>query len=76
MNEVLSYKELILKQDELTKCTYKCKCGHSVVIANKRGIAECSHCRNLVFKNKKIEFEYRMKQNLIKEKTNKGRKNE
>lgn len=66
MNEYLSYRELILKQEDIVNYKHKCKCGHIVVIANKKGMTICNHCGNLVFKNKKIEFEHRMKENLIK----------
>lgn len=64
----LSLKELVNLYEEKQKFRHICKCGHSVYIANKRGITECNNCHNLVFKDKKTEFEYRMKQNLIKEK--------
>lgn len=42
----------------------KCKCGHSVLFVTDKKI--CSHCGNYVFKNKKVEFEYRMKEKLKK----------
>lgn len=47
-----------------------CKCGHYAYITNKSGIAECSWCHNNVFIDKKTEFEYRMKENLYREKRN------
>ena len=57
--------------NELAKLRHYCKhCGHSLYIANKRDIVECSYCHNLVFKNDKAEFMYRMKENLIREKRN------
>lgn len=66
----LTNAEIEKRCDDYSKHTYKCKCGHSIVIANKNGVAECNWCHNNVFKDKKIEFEYRMKQNLIKERRN------
>ena len=66
----LTNKELILINEDYLQHTVKCKCGHSVVIMNKNGVAECRYCHNNVFKDKKTEFEYRMKQNLIKERRN------
>lgn len=63
----LNNEEIELINEEYLKHTRKCKCGHSVAILNETGVAECSWCRNLVFKDKKTEFEYRMKQNLIRE---------
>ena len=64
----LSTKEIERKYEEKQKYAYKCKCGHTVFIINKRDYVLCSHCKNLVFKNKKIEFEYRMKEKIIREK--------
>lgn len=66
----LSLKEEIIRYEELQKYRVKCKCGHTNYIANKTNKCICSHCHNLVFKDKKTEFEYRLKQNLIKEKRN------
>lgn len=67
MNDYLDYKEMQLKLQDIQKTTYKCKCGHSVVITNKDGRAICSYCNKWVFKDKKTEFEYRMKENQIRE---------
>ena len=47
-----------------------CKCGHYAYINPKSGVAECSWCHNNIFKDKKTEFEYRMKENLYREKRN------
>ena len=67
MNNWLTLKDEFKIFEEMQKYRYKCKCGHTVYIANKDGRTECSYCHNLVFKDKKTEFEYRMRQNLIKE---------
>ena len=71
MNTWLSMNEIARLWEEKQRYRHICKCGHTVYIANKSGIAICSHCRNLVFKDKETEFKYRMKENLIKEKRNK-----
>ena len=67
MNSYLDFKLMRKKLDDIQKSSHKCKCGHTVVITNKSGMAICSYCKNAVFRDKKTEFEYRMKQNLIKE---------
>lgn len=71
MLEYLDFKELKLKLEDIQKTAYKCKCGHTVIIANKSGRAICSYCHKWVFKDKKTEFEYRMKENQIKERRKK-----
>ena len=43
---------------------YYCSCGHSVVIMPKNNKVLCTHCGHWVFKNKKEEFKYRLKERL------------
>lgn len=66
----LSLNEISKLYENMQQFKHKCKCGHTVYIANKSGRAECRNCHNLVFKDKKTEFEYRMKRELIKERRN------
>lgn len=70
MNQWLSLNEISQLYEEKQKYRHICKCGHTVYIANKTGRAECNYCHRLVFKDAKTELEYRMKQNLIKERRN------
>ena len=46
----------------------KCKCGHVLELPHKVDKSICTWCGNYVFKNKKIEFEYRMKERFNNEK--------
>lgn len=61
-------KEQIKLQRLVTNNTYKCKCGHSVVIYpfehRKRKL--CSWCNRYVFINKEEEFKYKLKERLGK----------
>ena len=50
------------------KYKIRCKCGHRVFIDKDKDKVLCQVCRNYVFKDKKSEFEYKIKQQL---KTNK-----
>jgi len=55
----------IEKEHELaTKNMVKCTCGHSLFIRNKYGREICSWCNNWVYKDKKTEFMYKMKEKL------------
>lgn len=67
MNDYLDFKEMQRKLDDIAKTTYKCKCGHTIVIANKDGRAICNYCGHMAFINKQKEFEYRVKENLFRE---------
>ena len=64
----LNEREMQRKFDDIQRSSHKCSCGHTVVITNKNGRAICSFCQNMVFKDAKTEFEYRLNEKLIKEK--------
>lgn len=44
-----------------------CKCGHSLTLL-KTNMKICTWCGNLVFKTKKLEQEYRIKEAIYKQK--------
>lgn len=67
MIDYLDFKEMQLKLNDIQKTSYKCKCGHTVVITYQVDKALCNYCNNLVFKDKRSEFEYRLKENLFRE---------
>jgi len=52
--------------ESLTKCSYKCSCGKTVVMTNKVNKVVCSECGHYVFKSKKDEFEHRFKEKMRK----------
>ena len=54
-----SYKEDSKKLDFYSKNSTKCKCGHTNFLGSREKII-CSWCGMLVFKNKRIEFMYRI----------------
>ena len=70
MNRWLSYKEEKILYDAKNKYRVKCKCGHTNIILNPKGYKLCSWCKNYVFINPKVEFDYRMKEKLLKERRN------
>lgn len=66
-NNYLTYKEMEIQSNQYVKASIKCKCGHPIVISNKKGVAECTWCHRNVYKDKATEFKYKMKEKLIKE---------
>ena len=44
-------------------------CGHSMLLGNQDKMV-CYNCGKYVFKDKKVEFEYRVKEALYKKKVN------
>lgn len=69
-NRFLKLNEIQKLYESMQPFRRICKCGHTVYISNRTGRIECKHCHNLVFKDAKTEFEYRIKKELIKEKRN------
>ena len=62
-NEEVDYnwKSTITRQSKLNQMNVKCKhCGHSVFPIKDKNI--CTHCGHWVYKNDKIEFEYKLKE--------------
>lgn len=45
---------------EFAKISHKCKCGHTVPIPNKVNFVYCGWCHRRVYKNKEIEFKYKL----------------
>lgn len=66
MEHLLTDKEYKRMTEEYDKVKYKCRCGHRSVIPESIDKTVCSWCGNYVFKDKKSEFEYRMKEKLIR----------
>lgn len=58
-----NFKKDKVKLDFYTKNSVKCRCGHTNFLGSKEKII-CSWCGNYVFKNKKIEFIYRIGEKL------------
>lgn len=64
MEKILTPKEYERMCDELDKVRYKCKCGHKNIIPKWKDKTLCTWCHCYVFKDKKKEFEYRVKEKL------------
>ena len=56
------------QSDEYDKVKYICKCGHRVIIPESVDKIECGWCHRYVFKTKKDEDLYRIKEKLKGEK--------
>ena len=64
MKKVLTNKEYKRLTEEYEKVKYICKCGHRVVIPKFIDKVICNWCGNYVFKNKKDEDLYRIKEKM------------
>ena len=43
-----------------------CKCGHSISFTTRTPYIHCNFCGNLVFRNKKCEFDYKVKRKVVR----------
>lgn len=64
----MNMKEIIKYHNIITQNKTKCGCGHSVIIPPNLDKIICSYCGKYIFKNKKKEFEYRLKESMNKNK--------
>lgn len=62
----LTNKELVKREKIATEYSVKCKCGHSILIANRYNKLVCSWCGAMVFKTPQDEFKYRLNERLKK----------
>lgn len=65
VHDKLTYKDMEKLSNSISSCKVKCDCGHTVILA-KQDVALCSWCGKYVFKNKEIEFKFRLKEQMIK----------
>lgn len=45
-----------------------CKCGHSVNFFSHAPYIECSYCHDLIFRDKKAEYDYKIKRRFATKK--------
>ena len=53
-----------LDPDYVAETRVLCKCGHSVSFVTKVPYIECTHCHRIIFRNKKSEYDFRIKRRL------------
>ena len=65
MAKILTIKEYNKLVDEFQRLSYKCgKCGRRTYISPKKEKQLCDWCGTYVFRNKKDEFKYRVKERM------------
>lgn len=64
MKQLLTNDEWKRMTDNLDKVKYRCNCGHRIIIPKAMDKKVCDWCGNYVFKNKKDEFKYRVKEKI------------
>ncbi len=64
----MNYKEIEKLRSIMSYHRTLCKCGHSVLIPPELDKIICTWCGNYIFKDKKEEFKYRLKEEMLKNK--------
>ena len=65
---MLSFKEIAILSGEQTKHRKLCKvCGHSKMLGFRDKVI-CNHCGNYIFKDDITEFNFRLQQNILRQK--------
>ena len=59
-----SLKTLEKEADKFQDYMIKCKCSHTVMITSAKDRVICSHCGYYVYKDKKTEMKYKLKELL------------
>ena len=52
------------RDDYLEATRVICKCGHRVNFITNVPYIECTYCHNIIFRNKKTEYDFRVKRRL------------
>lgn len=60
INNYLSFEEIEKLYNIKSDSKVKCKCGHSIFLTNKYERIICDWCGRWVYKNKKVEFKYKL----------------
>lgn len=64
----MSWEKDSKKFNDIQMQTIYCKCGHSIALNTEKTI--CTHCGKYAFKDKQKEFEYRLKEQILRSERN------
>lgn len=59
-----SFQEIVRDSHKIQDYMIKCKCSHTMLFTGNKDRLCCSHCGNWVYKDKKTEIKYKMKEYL------------
>ena len=60
----LNFNQMTKLFNDASARTMKCNCGHRVIMPIRKDKVICRWCGNYVFKNKRVEFIYRVKEGI------------
>ena len=59
-----SLQQVAKVQNKIQNYMVKCKCSHTLLFTENKDRLCCSHCGHYVYKDKKTEIKYKMKEYL------------
>ena len=59
-----SLNEIVTEHDKIQEYMVKCKCSHTLLFTGIKDRLLCSHCGHYVYKDKKTEMKYKIKEKL------------
>lgn len=59
-----SFQEIVRDSHKIQDYMIKCKCSHTMLFTGNKDRLCCSHCGNWVYKDKKTEIKYKIKEYL------------
>lgn len=62
--EYKTYKEIVRDHKKIQDYMIKCKCSHTMLFTGSKDRLCCSYCGNWVYKDKKTEMKYKIKELL------------
>ena len=64
MSLILNFNEMTKLFNDASSRKITCSCGHSVIMPIRKDKIICRWCGKYVFKNKRVEFIYRVKEGI------------
>lgn len=65
---MLNFREITILSGEQTRSRKLCKvCGHSMLLGKKDKVI-CNHCGNYIFKDDVTEFNFRLREKMLRQK--------
>ena len=64
MSLKLSFNDMTKLFDSYSKRKVYCNCGHSLIMPLNKDKKICKWCGRYVFKDKRVEFDYRLREEL------------
>lgn len=58
------FREIVSDYDKIQDYMVKCKCSHTILFTGIKDRLCCSHCGNYVYRDKKTEIKYKLKEYL------------